>query len=35
MQAEQLWGSVGAVLEGPLLLTPQIFGDGRGLFFES
>jgi dTDP-4-dehydrorhamnose 3,5-epimerase len=35
MQAEQLRGSAGAVVEGPLLLTPQIFGDGRGFFFES
>jgi dTDP-4-dehydrorhamnose 3,5-epimerase len=35
MQAEPLRGSAGAVLEGPLLLTPQIFGDGRGFFFES
>ncbi len=22
-------------IEGPLLLTPQVFGDGRGFFFES
>ncbi len=35
MQAEPLRGSSGAVLEGPLLITPQIFGDGRGFFFES
>jgi dTDP-4-dehydrorhamnose 3,5-epimerase len=35
MQAEQLRGSAGALVEGPLLLTPQIFGDGRGFFFES
>jgi dTDP-4-dehydrorhamnose 3,5-epimerase len=35
MQAEQLTGSGGAPVEGPLLLTPQVFGDGRGFFFES
>jgi dTDP-4-dehydrorhamnose 3,5-epimerase len=35
MQVERLRGSSGAVLEGPLLITPQIFGDGRGFFFES
>ena len=22
-------------IEGPLLLTPQVFGDGRGFFYES
>ena len=28
-------GSGGVALEGPLLLTPRLFGDGRGFFFES
>ena len=35
MQADQLIGSGGLALEGPLLLTPRLFGDGRGFFFES
>jgi dTDP-4-dehydrorhamnose 3,5-epimerase len=35
MQAEQLRTAEGAVLEGPLLLTPRVFGDDRGFFFES
>ena len=35
MRAELLRGSGGAVVEGPLLLTPQVFGDDRGFFLES
>ncbi len=35
MRAESLRGSGGAVVEGPLLLTPQVFGDDRGFFLES
>lgn len=35
MQVERLRTSAGAVLQGPLLLTPQVFGDGRGFFLES
>jgi dTDP-4-dehydrorhamnose 3,5-epimerase len=35
MQAESLTTAAGAILEGPLLLTPRVFGDDRGFFFES
>jgi len=35
MQVEQLYAGSGALMEGPLLITPQVFGDGRGFFFES
>ena len=35
MRAESSRGSGGAVVEGPLLLTPQVFGDDRGFFLES
>lgn len=35
MQAESLIGSGGQPLEGPLLITPRVFGDERGFFFES
>jgi len=35
MQAERLKSSTGAELQGPLLLTPQVFGDDRGWFLES
>ena len=35
MQAECLIGSGGKPLEGPLLITPRVFGDDRGFFFES
>jgi dTDP-4-dehydrorhamnose 3,5-epimerase len=35
MQVEPLSSSAGQLLQGPLLLTPQVFGDGRGFFFES
>jgi dTDP-4-dehydrorhamnose 3,5-epimerase len=35
MQAEPLTSAQGQRLSGPLLLTPQRFGDDRGWFFES
>jgi len=35
MQAESLTGNGGLALGGPLLLTPRLFGDDRGFFFES
>lgn len=35
MQAEQLLSAAGVAIEGPLLLTPKVFGDARGFFFES
>jgi len=35
MQAERLITSAGELLAGPLLLTPQVFADGRGFFFET
>jgi dTDP-4-dehydrorhamnose 3,5-epimerase len=35
MQAETLATAAGVALEGPLLLTPRVFGDDRGFFFES
>ena len=35
MQAEALTTASGVALLGPLLLTPRVFGDGRGFFFES
>ena len=35
MQAEQLRTASGQAAEGPLLITPQVFGDDRGFFFES
>ena len=35
MQAERLTTPQGQALQGPLLLVPQVFGDGRGFFFES
>ena len=35
MHAEALNTSAGEVVQGPLLLTPQVFGDARGFFFES
>ena len=35
MRAESLRGSAGALVKGPLLLTPQVFGDDRGFFLES
>ncbi|MBM5798022.1 MAG: dTDP-4-dehydrorhamnose 3,5-epimerase [Cyanobacteria bacterium K_Offshore_0m_m2_072] len=35
MQVETLTTSAGVPLHGPLLLTPRVFGDSRGFFFES
>jgi dTDP-4-dehydrorhamnose 3,5-epimerase len=35
MQVDRLSSPAGLELEGPLLLTPRVFGDGRGFFFES
>ncbi|MFM8259982.1 MAG: dTDP-4-dehydrorhamnose 3,5-epimerase [Vulcanococcus sp.] len=35
MQVEQLNTASGQPVEGPLLITPQLFGDDRGFFFES
>ena len=35
MQVEQLITASGLRLEGPLLITPQVFGDDRGFFLES
>jgi len=35
MQVEQLHTASGGLMEGPLLITPQVFGDARGFFYES
>jgi dTDP-4-dehydrorhamnose 3,5-epimerase len=35
MRAERLHSPQGQILAGPLLLTPRVFGDARGFFFES
>ena len=35
MPAEALYAPSGQLVEGPLLITPQVFGDKRGFFFES
>ena len=35
MQAEILTTAASMPLQGPLLLTPRVFGDDRGFFFES
>ena len=35
MQVDQLKSNQGAVMDGPLLITPSAFGDERGWFFES
>ena len=35
MQAERLKANSGETLSGPLLITPKVFGDDRGFFFES
>ncbi len=35
MNAERLQTKAGTTLEGPLLITPRVFGDERGFFFES
>ena len=34
MQVEPLQSLQGATIEGPLLISPQAFGDERGWFFE-
>ena len=35
MPAEQIRTSAGHLLVGPLLITPEVFNDGRGFFYES
>ena len=35
MPAETLPTAAGQPVEGPLLITPQVFGDDRGFFYES
>jgi dTDP-4-dehydrorhamnose 3,5-epimerase len=35
MQVEQLCTASGQPMAGPLLITPQVFGDERGFFLES
>jgi dTDP-4-dehydrorhamnose 3,5-epimerase len=35
MQVELLSTASGVPMQGPLLITPQVFGDDRGFFFES
>ena len=35
MPAEPLLSVAGQTVHGPLLITPQVFGDERGCFFES
>lgn len=35
MQAEPLRSAAGVLIDGPLLLTPTVLGDGRGFFYES
>lgn len=35
MKAQRLQSSSGVEIEGPLLLTPRVFADERGFFFES
>jgi dTDP-4-dehydrorhamnose 3,5-epimerase len=35
MQAERLQTTKGLSVVGPLLITPRVFGDERGFFFES
>jgi dTDP-4-dehydrorhamnose 3,5-epimerase len=35
MNADRLQAASGTLLEGPLLMTPRVFGDDRGFFFES
>ena len=35
MQVEQLRTASGQPMAGPLLITPQVFGDERGFFLES
>jgi len=35
MQVEPLSTASGVPMQGPLLITPQVFGDERGFFYES
>ena len=35
MQADRLRSPAGQEIDGPLLITPKVFGDARGFFFES
>jgi len=35
MNVKRLTASNGSVLDGPLLITPRVFGDARGFFYES
>ena len=35
MQADRLATAAGDQLSGPLLITPRVFGDARGFFYES
>ena len=35
MQADRLATAAGVQLSGPLLITPRVFGDARGFFYES
>jgi dTDP-4-dehydrorhamnose 3,5-epimerase len=35
MQADRLTTGQGIAMAGPLLLTPRVFGDARGFFYES
>lgn len=35
MSAEPLHTATGQAVAGPLLITPQVFGDDRGFFYES
>jgi dTDP-4-dehydrorhamnose 3,5-epimerase len=35
MQVDRLISPKGSQLQGPLLITPRVFGDARGFFFES
>jgi len=35
MNAERLQSTAGITIAGPLLITPRVFGDDRGFFFES
>ena len=35
MPAEPLFTATGQSVQGPLLITPQVFADDRGFFFES
>ena len=35
MNAERLQSTAGSSIAGPLLITPRVFGDDRGFFFES